>query len=113
MPGLTQLVNGQPVLVPTERAARSYWFVTAELVGLALALAAMSALGVWLYRRQGGANIGFAATATKLRAEAVALPISFSCSTCGKSLRARAALAGKKVQCPQCGKAAPVPSIKV
>jgi hypothetical protein len=36
-------------------------------------------------------------------------PLSFPCPGCGKKLRARAELAGKKVKCPQCGQAAPVP----
>jgi DNA-directed RNA polymerase subunit RPC12/RpoP len=36
-------------------------------------------------------------------------PVSFSCSACGKGLRATAELAGKKVKCTQCGEAALVP----
>jgi CheY-like chemotaxis protein len=32
-------------------------------------------------------------------------PVRFICTTCGKGLRARAALAGKRVKCPQCGTA--------
>jgi serine/threonine-protein kinase len=37
------------------------------------------------------------------------LPISFACPACGKSLRARRALGGKKVKCPKCGQPALVP----
>jgi hypothetical protein len=44
--------------------------------------------------------------------EPVAAAIDFSCSGCGKNLKARAALAGKKVRCPQCGQATPIPSGK-
>jgi serine/threonine protein kinase/predicted RNA-binding Zn-ribbon protein involved in translation (DUF1610 family) len=38
--------------------------------------------------------------------------VTFACTACGKSLKSKAALAGKKVKCPQCGKAlvAPQPS---
>ena len=43
--------------------------------------------------------------------EAAPLVISFSC-TCGKNLKAKAELAGKKVKCSQCGKAVLVPGIK-
>jgi len=35
--------------------------------------------------------------------------IVFACTGCGKSLKAREELAGKKVKCPGCGKAVPVP----
>jgi hypothetical protein len=36
-------------------------------------------------------------------------PVAFPCSGCGKNLRARAELAGKKVKCPKCGKTTVVP----
>jgi serine/threonine protein kinase len=35
--------------------------------------------------------------------------ITFACSHCGKSLKAKVQLAGKKVKCPGCGQAAQVP----
>jgi DNA-directed RNA polymerase subunit RPC12/RpoP len=35
--------------------------------------------------------------------------LTFSCSACGKSLKVKAELAGKKVRCPKCSKAVPVP----
>jgi serine/threonine protein kinase/WD40 repeat protein len=36
--------------------------------------------------------------------------IGFACMNCGKRLKAPAELAGKKVKCPTCGKAVPVPA---
>ena len=38
--------------------------------------------------------------------------VSFQCASCAKQLKAKADLAGKKVKCPQCGKAVPVPGEK-
>jgi predicted RNA-binding Zn-ribbon protein involved in translation (DUF1610 family) len=35
--------------------------------------------------------------------------VSFACPGCGNTIKARAALAGKKGKCPQCGKAIQVP----
>src|SRR5438093_1209674 len=37
-------------------------------------------------------------------------PISLHCAGCGKHLKVRAALAGKKVKCPGCGQALLVPA---
>jgi DNA-directed RNA polymerase subunit RPC12/RpoP len=41
--------------------------------------------------------------------EAPTPPVAFSCSECGKNLKARASLIDKKVRCPQCGHAVRVP----
>jgi hypothetical protein len=38
-----------------------------------------------------------------------AVAVSFTCPHCGKGLKARAGLAGKKVRCPQCAKTVSVP----
>jgi DNA-directed RNA polymerase subunit RPC12/RpoP len=45
--------------------------------------------------------------------EMATAPISIQCSACGKNLRARAELVGKKVRCPHCGKPVLVPGAKV
>jgi hypothetical protein len=42
----------------------------------------------------------------------VATAISFSCAACGKKLKARAALAGKKIKCPGCDKPVRIPAIQ-
>jgi DNA-directed RNA polymerase subunit RPC12/RpoP len=41
--------------------------------------------------------------------ETPASPVAFPCSECGKRLKVRAALAGKKVKCPECGHSLLVP----
>lgn len=35
--------------------------------------------------------------------------LAFPCSECGHPLKVKETLAGKKVKCPQCGQAVPVP----
>ncbi len=36
-------------------------------------------------------------------------PIAFQCPGCGKKLKTKAELAGKKIKCPECGNAVVVP----
>jgi DNA-directed RNA polymerase subunit RPC12/RpoP len=40
---------------------------------------------------------------------AVRAPVSFACAACGKKLKAKVELAGKKVRCSQCNQAVQVP----
>jgi DNA-directed RNA polymerase subunit RPC12/RpoP len=84
--------------------------VAVELLGLAFTLTMVSALGVWLYLRQNRRLETMPAHApvqdTKEGKSAAIVPvIAFACASCGKSLKAKAELAGKKVKCTQCGKA--------
>jgi WD40 repeat protein/anti-sigma factor RsiW len=44
------------------------------------------------------------------RKPSAAATVGFTCPHCGKGLRCKAELAGKKVKCPGCGKPAPVPA---
>jgi hypothetical protein len=82
---------------PAQAESKS-WLLPIELVGLALGLTLAAGLGVWFYRRQ---NRG---------AKESPAVVFFSCF-CGKQLKAKAELAGKKVKCTQCGQAALVPEI--
>jgi serine/threonine-protein kinase len=75
----------------------------AQLLGLGLLLLLLLGLGLWLYqRRRRRAQAQPAAPATAPPS------VAFQCSTCGKNLKARADLVGKKVRCTQCGSAAVV-----
>jgi hypothetical protein len=82
------------------------WLVTVELLGLSLTLALLG-LGAWLAlrrsRRAGRppAPAPQEARPTRPAATAAAL-VAFRCSGCGKDLKVRAELAGKKGRCPQC-----------
>ena len=72
-----------------------------EILGFGVALVLAAALGVWLYarhnRRPGQPPAAGAAA------------VSFACSACGKNLKARVELAGRKVKCSGCGQAVAVP----
>jgi len=82
------------------------WLVTVEIVGLIITLV-LAGLGVWLYLRRREAEED--GTAEVVAAEEVPEFVSFACSGCGRKSRAKAALAGKKAKCPQCGGVVVVP----
>jgi hypothetical protein len=74
------------------------WRFLAIVVGLLL----ISAAGAWWFaRRRGGKTVAVGPLADA--------PVAMACPGCGKTLQARPELAGKKVKCPQCGKAVLVP----
>jgi hypothetical protein len=77
------------------------WFLAGAIVGGATAATVLVA--VWLAVRHGRRPRKVPARATEPR------PVSVPCPGCGKALKARPELAGKKVKCPQCGQALLVP----
>lgn len=79
------------------------WLVTAGLVGVALALTGAGLL-VGSRRRAGERTPRTPVRDKQAGVEAAVPSVSFVCQGCGKKLKARVALAGKRVQCPQCGK---------
>jgi hypothetical protein len=94
------------------------WLMAAALI--AVVILTTAALGAWLHRRHGGKRPnghppqtvpGTSAPEVAIKAEAIPPAISFPCPGCQKTLRAKTALAGKKLKCPQCGGAVLVPSI--
>jgi serine/threonine protein kinase len=91
------------------------WLAAALIVGLVTTLTLV--LGLWFFFRQRrGADEGPAKAPDKYEQDkpaAVARPIFFRCSGCMKKLKAKAALAGKKVMCPKCYKAVRVPAPEV
>jgi hypothetical protein len=103
---------GQPAAVAHGAEARP-WLTAAKVLGLVVALVALTVLGVWLIvrqRRRGGSTPARAAVPGEpSRAEAEAPPASLRCPGCGKGLKVRAGLAGKKLKCPACGQAVAVP----
>jgi hypothetical protein len=74
--------------------------VVSLLVGLAVA--GSLAVGAWLYLRR----IRRATGEQPADSGPAPPPVIFSCANCGKTLRVRADLAGKKLECPHCGQRA-------
>jgi WD40 repeat protein len=90
------------------------WVPMFELLGLALTLPLF--LGVWiLVRRRRAEPEEPELILTEAEPDPPAPPpppptvVTFPCPGCGKRLKARASLAGKRVKCPNCGKPAVVP----
>jgi hypothetical protein len=76
--------------------------------GLVVALVGLSGLGMWGLSRRGRRT----AEAPGRPAAPTAPPtLTVRCSGCGKSLHARAELAGKKGKCPGCGRPVQVPQL--
>jgi DNA-directed RNA polymerase subunit RPC12/RpoP len=98
------------VPLAAQEAGKKIWLVLiTALLFLALAFSAR-----WLYvRRRSAMPATGPASASENggRADAVPPLVSFACSSCGKNLRARPDLAGKKLKCPHCGLVVLVPSI--
>ncbi|HWG45897.1 MAG TPA: protein kinase [Gemmataceae bacterium] len=91
------------------KTARMLWLV----ISLGIALLVGVGMAVWqIRRRQDDTPADPSAADQAANLDVVPASVSFACSGCGKRLRARAVLAGKKVKCPQCGQGVPVPSVQ-
>jgi RNA polymerase sigma factor (sigma-70 family) len=93
-------------------AGSKRWLAAAVILGLLLTLA----LAVWLYmrhsRRAGKTPAPAPVMDKRSEPAAAPAPVSFPCPGCGKLLKVRAELAGRKVKCPQCDRAVLIPAIK-
>jgi DNA-directed RNA polymerase subunit RPC12/RpoP len=80
---------------------------------LVLGLVAALALGLGLAARRslraGKTPAGAAARDEQAGPEAASPSVAFPCSACGTKLKAKSALAGKRVKCPKCARAVVVP----
>ena len=92
-------VQGGAAPAATQRPGSHTWLIAALLVGIVLTLSFAAALGLWVFLRQGKPAAPPQATAPTTPALIV-----FPCPGCGKNIKAKAALAGKKIKCSKCGK---------
>jgi WD40 repeat protein len=79
-------------------------------LGVVFLLGGGLAAGLWLHVRRG--RRGAAPVPAEAAVDAPPVVVAV-CDGCGKRLKARAALAGKKVKCPGCGQAVRVPETGV
>jgi hypothetical protein len=93
-----------PAAEPPRGSRSKGWLAAAALVGLVLTLA----LGVGLYLRQSRRR-GAAVPDTQAPPGAALASVSVPCPGCGKRLKVKAELAGKRVKCPHCAAAVPIP----
>jgi RNA polymerase sigma factor (sigma-70 family) len=97
------------VPLAAQKAGAKLWLV----LTMSILFSALVFVAVLVYARRRGAmpaTTPAAASGNGRRANAVPPHMSFACSSCGKKLRARAALAGKKLKCPHCGLVMLLPS---
>jgi len=99
------LPAGQAAVPGEGRPTRSKpWLTAGGILGLALLLF----LAVVLVARRRRAAV----RGKQAKPDADAPAVSFPCPGCGKTLKTRAALMGKKVKCVQCGKPVLVPGTR-
>jgi hypothetical protein len=94
-----------PVSTASPKFESHGWLAAALVAGLVITGSCI--LGLWLFFRQRrDAEDGSSAPRPSEQAHPASPSghISFPCSGCGKKLKARAELAGKKVKCPKCAK---------
>jgi hypothetical protein len=101
-----------PTAQPTPAAAAEPasvmkgWFAAGAL--LVVAVVALAAAGLALRRRTRQPSAAVPAADGEARPEAAAASVAVRCPGCGKVLKARRELAGKRIKCPQCGQPVPV-----
>jgi WD40 repeat protein len=117
----------QPTAQPKPQSLA--WLPMAEFIGMLITLAMVIGLGVWFRLRSPSVLVLAPADDepildtplpddyddepildTPYEPEEELPPVSFQCVACGKKLKAKAELVGKKVKCKQCGKVVPVPN---
>jgi serine/threonine protein kinase/DNA-directed RNA polymerase subunit RPC12/RpoP len=110
---LKAAIPGVDVMAPgAEEPARSGsrgWLTAA---GILVGVLSLSLLGAWLWTRRRHRPGTASAAAPVPRPEAAGASVLLRCSGCGRRLKGKAELAGKKLKCPQCGQAVLVPSIQ-
>lgn len=88
------------------------WLTTTLLLGAAVLVLFGTVAGVQVLRRRRRPAAPPPAEITPAESNPVSTAIAARCAGCGKKLKVRGELAGKKVKCPECGKAVLVPAAK-
>lgn len=114
-PAAVPFANQPAAAAAPQKQRPKGWLAASVLLGLVITFA----FGIVLYVRQcRREDEALAAVVVEVVEEEPPKPaepppsVSFACSDCGKALKARGALAGKKVKCPQCSKLLLVPGIQ-
>ncbi len=89
---------------------------TALWLSVVLIAVALVTVSLWLFLRKARRNSEEEKTSTpaveltqEVKSETAPGPIAFQCPGCGKKLKTKAELTGKKIKCPECGNALVVP----
>jgi hypothetical protein len=98
-----------PAAKPEREAGSKGWPAAAAVLLLVLLSGLAVCLVLFLRRRAGAAPAHGPAPGGEAGPSAAAPSVSVRCAGCGKVLKGKPELAGKKVKCPQCGEAVLVP----
>lgn len=113
------VVPAAAVPAPPAASGSSGWWVAGLSAVFAVTVFVAMALGVVLYLRQRGLDKPVVAASAKSKptkpkpaTSITAAPaLVFACADCGKKLKVKANLAGKKIKCAGCGKPTFVPAV--
>jgi DNA-directed RNA polymerase subunit RPC12/RpoP len=108
IPEVDVIISAQGAEEPPRSNSRG-WLTAA---GILTGVLSLSLLGAWVWTRRRHRPGTASAAAPVPRAEAAGASVLVRCSGCGRRLKGKAELAGKKLKCPQCGQAVLVPSVQ-
>lgn len=100
LPGYEAPAEVNPPAGDAPPADSRLWLYVAGAAAVVLMLAVIGALALLVLRRRATP----ATTKAAVPREANQRPLSFVCTECGKKLKVKPQLAGKKLKCPYCGK---------
>jgi len=96
----------------SQQGPKRDWLMTALLLGASMLVLFGAVAGVQVLRRRRRPAAPPPAANPPAESNPVSTAIAARCAGCGKKLKVRRELAGKKVKCPECGKAVLVPAAK-
>jgi hypothetical protein len=108
-PAPPEVVTGASEPGVVQQVADHGWLTTALLIGATVVVLIAIAVGAVVYRRRRSATAPAAVSANATMPSTPA-GVTIACTGCGKKLRARSSLAGKKVRCPDCGSTMQIPA---
>jgi predicted RNA-binding Zn-ribbon protein involved in translation (DUF1610 family) len=95
-----------------EKSPDRGWLKAALWIGAAIVVFLSVAAGAAFFLRRRRPAVQTPAANQPATTEAAAASVAVACAGCGKQLKAKAELAGRKVKCPNCGKAVAIPAAK-
>jgi len=100
--------DSAPASEPGHKSGSKKWLAALAIMGLLAVSILVVCLVVRRRRRRDNSLSPAPVLEGEVEAITVAPPISLRCSGCEKTLKVKAEMAGKKIKCPQCGKAVAV-----
>jgi DNA-directed RNA polymerase subunit RPC12/RpoP len=106
------VVAGVPGAAGLEKRADRGWLMAALLIGVAIVVFVSLAGAAAFFLRKRRPAVQAPAGNQPAATDAASAIVVVVCAGCGTELKAKAEWAGKKIKCPQCGKAVAIPAAK-